>query len=119
VLLAVGVLGAAALLLGVRPGALLGAPLARGGGGDLDGVARHPPAAGILREALELVGGLVDGLQVPLVLELLARRGDVGMPDLRHPPARELDVALVEGRVDLQQEDRLLDVQHVRHRHQR
>jgi hypothetical protein len=54
---------------------------------------------------------------VALVLELLARRRDVGMPDLRHAPARELDLALVEGRLELQQEERLLDVQHTWHNH--
>ena len=73
------------------------------------------PAARLLGEALELVGGLVDRLQVALVLELAPGRRDVGMPALRHPAARELDVALVERRLDLQEQDGLLDVQHLRH----
>ncbi len=49
-----------------------------------------------------MIGGLVDRLQVTLVLELLARRGDVRMPALGHPPPRQLHLALVEGRLDLQ-----------------
>ena len=99
-----------ALLLLVGARALLRAPLARGLAGHLDGVARDLAAARLLGEPGELVGRLVDGLQVPLVLELLAGRGDVGVPLLGEAPARELDVALVERRLDLQQEDRLLDV---------
>jgi hypothetical protein len=50
-----------------------------------------------------------------LVLELLAGRRDVGMPALRLPAPCELDVALLEGRLDLKEEDRLLDVQHIGH----
>ncbi len=65
-----------------------------------------------------MVGGLVDRLQVALVLELLARRGDVGVPALGHPPARKLHVALVKRRLDLQEEHLLLDVEdHSRHEH--
>jgi hypothetical protein len=52
---------------------------------------------------------------VALVLELLARWGQVGMPDLRLPAARELDVALLEGRLELQEEQRLFDVEDLRH----
>jgi hypothetical protein len=52
---------------------------------------------------------------VALVLELLPGRRDVGMPLLGQAPARELDVALVERRIDLQQEDRLLDVDDLGH----
>jgi hypothetical protein len=52
---------------------------------------------------------------MPLVLELLPGRRDVGMPLLGEAAARELDVALVERRVDLQEEDGLLDVHHLRH----
>jgi hypothetical protein len=37
------------------------------------------------------------------------------MPDLRQAPPRELNVALVERRVELQEEQRLLDVEHSRH----
>ena len=107
--------GALALLLGVGARALLGAALARGGRGDLDGVAGDLAAARLLGELLELVGGLVDRLQVALVLELLAGRRDVRVPALGQPAARELDVALVERRLDLQEEDGLLDVQHLRH----
>ena len=87
----VGGRGALALLLGVRPRALLRAPLARGRGADLDRVARDLAAARPLGELLELVGGLVDRLQVALVLELPARRRDVGVPALGLAPPRELD----------------------------
>ena len=111
------VLGA---ILGRRAGALLGlvrAParllaLAAGGrGADLDRVARDAAAARALGQALELVGGLVDRLQMALVLELAALRGDVRVPALGHAPARELHVALVERRLELQQEQMLLDVE--------
>ncbi|MCW2984793.1 MAG: UDP-N-acetylmuramate dehydrogenase [Conexibacter sp.] len=50
-----------------------------------------------------------------LVLELLARRRQVGMPDLRLATARELDVTLLEGRVELQEEQGLFDVEDLRH----
>ena len=50
-----------------------------------------------------------------LVLELAPGRRDVGMPELREPAPRELDVALAERRLDLEQEDGLLDVQHLWH----
>ena len=110
---AVGLGGAGALLGLVGAAALLGARLARGRGADLDRVARHAPAARALGQAIELVGRLVDRLEVALVLVLAPGRGEVGMPDLREPPARELDLALVEGRLELQQQERLLDVQHL------
>jgi hypothetical protein len=47
---------------------------------------------------------------VALVLELLAGRSEIGMPLLGEAPPGELDVALVERRLDLQEEHRLLDV---------
>ena len=107
--------GPAALLLGVGAGALLGAPLSRGRGADLDRVAADLAAARILGEPLELVGGLVDGLQVTLVLELLAGGRDVGMPALCELAPRQLDLALAERRLELQEEHRLLDVEDLRH----
>src|ERR1700728_4377837 len=65
-----------------------------------------------------VVGSLVDRLQVALVLELLARRCDVRMPALGHLPARQLHVALVKRRLDLQEEHLLLYVKdHARHKH--
>jgi hypothetical protein len=115
VALAVGLGGAPALLLLVRAAALLGAPPAGGGGRHLHGVAAHLAAARLLREALEHVGGLVDGLQVALVLVLAAGRRDVGMPALGELAPGELDRALVEGRLELQQEHGLLDVEYQRH----
>ena len=110
------VLGA---ILGVRAGALLGlirapaglfALATRRGGAHLDRVAGDAPAARALRQALELVGGLVDRLQMALMLELTTLRGDVRVPALGHAPPRELDIALVERRLQLQQEQMLLDV---------
>ena len=50
-----------------------------------------------------------------LVLELLAGRRDVGMPDLRLLAPGELDLALVERRLELQQQERLFDVEDLRH----
>src|SRR6185436_20175927 len=64
VLLLLRVLGPLALFLGVRAGALLGAPLARGGRSDLDRVLRDLAAARLLGDRGELVGRLVDGLEV-------------------------------------------------------
>ena len=75
-----------------------------------DSVRTDTPAARALREALELVGGLVDCLQVALVFELSSRRRKVGMPALGHPPARELDVPLVERGIELEQQQVALDV---------
>ena len=46
-----------------------------------------------------------------LVLELPALRRDVRVPALGHPPARQLHRALVERRLQLQQQQMLLDVQ--------
>ncbi len=115
VLRAVGVGVALALLLLVRALTLLGAALARRGRADLHGVARDLAAARVLGQLLELVGGLVDRLQVALVLELPPGRRDVWMPHLGEPAPRELDVALVERRLDLKEQDRLLDVQHLCH----
>src|SRR5438105_3989178 len=45
-----------------------------------------------------------------LVLELAAGRGEVGVPALGHAPAGQLHVALGERRLQLQQEQVLLDV---------
>ena len=102
------------VLVGARAG--LGARLARRGGADLDRRRRDPAAARALGQRLELVGRLVDRLEVALVRELLAGRGEVGVPDLGLPAACQLDVALVERRLELQEEQRLLDVQDLRHR---
>ena len=49
------------------------------------------------------------------MLHLAPGRGDVGVPALRHPAARELDRALVERRLELQEEDGLLDVEDLGH----
>ena len=94
-----GLVGALALLL-----AHLAHRVGRGAGG----VARDLAAARALGEALELVGHVVDRLQVALVLVLLAGRSDVGVPALGHAPARELHVAHIEGRLQLQKRHRLL-----------
>ena len=103
--------GLLALLLLVCAAAGLLAGLAGGGSRDLDRVARDASAAGGLRELLELVGRLVDRLQVALVLVLASRRRDVGMPALGHPAARELHGALVERRLELQEKKCLFDVE--------
>jgi hypothetical protein len=111
-----GVLAGALLGLVGAP-ALLGPGLARGRRGDLDRVARHAPAARALGQRDELIGRVVDRLQMAFVLELAPWRRQVGVPDLGQPAARELNVALVEGRLDLQEEERLLDVEHCGHEH--
>jgi ADP-ribose pyrophosphatase YjhB (NUDIX family) len=49
------------------------------------------------------------------VLHLAPGRRDVGVPALRHPAPRELHGALVERRLELQEEDGLLDVEDLRH----
>ena len=49
------------------------------------------------------------------MLEPAAGRGDVGMPAFGHATARELDVALVERRLDLEQQCGLFDVEDLRH----
>ena len=69
-------------------------------------------AARTLGEALELVGHVVDRLQVALVLVLLAGWRNVGVPALGHAPARELHVAHIEGRLQLQKRHRLLEIEH-------
>ena len=104
-----------ALLGLVGPPAGLGARLARRRRRDLDRVAADASAARRLGQLLELIGRLVDRLQVALVLVLAAGRRDVRMPALGHPPAGELDRALVERRLELQQEEGLLDVEDARH----
>ena len=107
--------GARALLGLVGAPARLLARLAGGRGGDLDGVAADPAAARGLGQLLELVGGLVDRLQVALVLVLASGRRDVGVPALGHPPAGQLDGALIERRLELQQEEGLFDVEDASH----
>ncbi len=101
----------ASALLGfvVAPSGLLALASRRAGAG-ADGVSRDLAAAHALGEALELVGRLVDRLQMALVLELAPGRCDVGVPALGHATARELNIALVEWRLQLQQEHVLLDV---------
>jgi len=78
-------------------------------------VARSASAARLLGELLQLVGRLVDRLQMALVFELLPGRSDVRVPLLGHAPPRELDVALVERRLDLKEQHGLLDIQHLGH----
>ena len=117
------------VLLGLRGGALLllvgparpprRAPARAAAALTLTALRETVPPREPSASELELVGRLVDRLQVALVLELLAGRRDVGVPHLRHAPARELDLALVERRLELQEEQRLLDVQHLRHRQSR
>ncbi len=104
-----GGLGPLLLLVGAPP--LIGTGLAGGGGGHLDRASRDAAAAHVLGELLELVGRLVDRLQMTLMLVLTTRRGDIGMPALCHPPARELDAALIKRRLELQQEHCLFDVE--------
>ena len=115
VLGAIGIAGALPLFFFVGALPLLGPALAGRCGADLHRVARDLAAARLLGELLERIGRLVDRLQVALVLELPPRRGDVGMPELGQPPSRELDVALPERRFDLEEQDGLLDVQHLCH----
>jgi hypothetical protein len=66
---------------------------------------------GGLGEPLELVGGLVDRLQVALMLVLATGRRDVRVPALGHPPTGELDLALVERRLELEEEQRLFEIE--------
>jgi hypothetical protein len=49
------------------------------------------------------------------VLELLSGRGYVGVPALGEPSPCKLDIALLERRFDLDEENRLLDVDDLRH----
>ena len=109
---------ARALLGFVGAPAGLFARLARGRCADLHRAARDLAPARGFGQAHQVVGRLVDRLQMALVLELLARRGDVGVPALGHAPARKLHVALVKRRLYLQQEHLLLDVEdHSGHEH--
>ena len=93
---------------------------------DLEGIAaylieRNPAGAakvlGAIKSSIDtlsffpLIGRLVDGLQMALVLVLAPCGRDVGVPALGHAPARELHVTLVERRLELQQEQMLLDVE--------
>src|SRR5207244_2742435 len=105
------VLGLLGRALGSLVGAtaLLGATRAGGGGVDLDRVATDPPSARALGQPLELVGGEVDRLEMALVLELAPGGSDVGVPDLGLTAPRQLDVALVKWRLELQEEQRLLE----------
>src|SRR6202035_3616632 len=81
----------ASSLLGlVCPSTGIGAGLARRGRGRANGSARDSAAAGRFREALELVGALVDRLEVALVLMALPCRCDIRMPLLAHPPPGKL-----------------------------
>jgi len=50
-----------------------------------------------------------------LMLVLAAWRRDVRMPALGHPPPRELNRALIEGRLELQQQEGLFDVENACH----
>src|SRR5271163_722112 len=77
-------------------------------------VARDVPTPRALGQALELVGRLVDGLEVALVLELAPGGRHIRVPALGHPAPRELHIALVKWRLQLQEEQVLLDVQHGR-----
>jgi ATP-binding cassette ChvD family protein len=104
-------LRAGALLCFVRSPAGLLALLARGGGARADGVGRHAAAARPFGQPLQLVGRLVDRLQVALVLELAPLRGEVRVPALGHSPPGELHIALVKGRLQLEQEQVLLDIE--------
>jgi hypothetical protein len=52
---------------------------------------------------------------VAFVLELLTGRCDVGVPALCQSAPCKLDVALIEWRFDLEEENRLLDVDDLRH----
>ena len=88
-----GFIGAATGLLALAPGR---------GGADLDRVARDAPAAEALGQPLELIRGLVDRLQMALMLVLAPGRRDVGVPTLGHATPRELHVALVERSLELQ-----------------
>jgi len=106
---------AGALLGFVCALALFGPGFSRRRGARLDRARTDPPAARLVGQLLELVGGFVDRLQVSLVLHLLAGRCEIGVPALGQPAPRELDGAHVEGRVQLQQEKGLLDVEDLGH----
>src|SRR5579875_2719074 len=66
----------------------------------------HPSAPGGFGKVLEVVGRLVDRLQMELVLVPLALRRKVRMPPLGKPPPRQLDIPLVERRLELKQQER-------------
>src|SRR6185437_14826075 len=100
-----GFVGAATRLLALAPG---------GGRGGAHGALGDPAPARALGQALELVGRLVDRLQVTLVLELASGGRDVRVPALGHAPARELNVALVERRLQLQEQQVLSYVEDCR-----
>jgi hypothetical protein len=53
---------------------------------------------------------------VTLMLVLSARGSDVGVPALGHPPASQLNRALIERGLQLQQQERLFEVEHTSHR---
>jgi len=80
-----------------------------------DGVAADGAAPGGLGQTLKLVGGLVDCLQVALMLVAASGRGDVRVPAFGHSTPRKLHRALVKRRLDLQQQERCFDVQDPRH----
>jgi hypothetical protein len=111
--LGVGLAGPLLFLVGPPSG--LGARGAGGGGRDLDGGPRDHPPARALGQPLELVGRLVDRLEVSLMLDRPAGRGDVGVPLLGHPPPGQLNLALVERRFKLEEQEGLLEVEDVRH----
>jgi hypothetical protein len=50
-----------------------------------------------------------------LVLELAARRRDVGVPALGHPAPRQLHGPRIERGLELQQQQRLFYIQNLRH----
>ncbi len=80
----------------------------------LTALRRDAAAAEGLGQALELVGGLVDRLQMALVLVAAAGRGDVWMPALGHPPAGQLHRSLVERWLELEQEQSGFNIQDAR-----
>src|SRR5947209_14234826 len=69
-------------LVGPPPGLL--ARLARGGCRGSDGAGADAAATGGLGQLLELVGGLVDRLKMPLMLVTTPGRRHVGVPALGH-----------------------------------
>ena len=101
-----GLVGAAPCLL---------ARLTRGRGRRPDSARADPATARGLGQLLELVGGLVDGLEMALMLVLTTGRSDVRVPALGHPPTRELYGALVEGRLEREQQQRLFQIEEARH----
>ena len=108
VLGAILVRGAGSLLGFIGPPAGLGSGLARRGGGDLHSITRDPAPPRGLSQHLELVGRFVDRLEMALMLVLASRRGDIRMPALCHSAAGELNIARIEGRFELEEQERLL-----------